>query len=109
MSHDLLAELEGYQSEQAGYERAGRKDRAAAVQTEVDRVSKAIAVEVEKLMAQADNHEEAGQDILAAQARVEAKRLRRAIAPTDAPPADEDAAESAPRQKAVPPKKAGGR
>lgn len=100
MSHDLIAELDGYRSELAGYDRAGRTDRAAAVRAEVDRVTKQLAAEADKLIAQAEGHEDAGQDVAAAQARVEAKRLRRALA-DQTPPAAENAAESTPRTAAV--------
>lgn len=104
MSHDLIAELDGYRSELSGYERAQHKDRAAAVQAEIERVTKLITVEADKLIARAEGHEDAGQDILAAQARVEAKRLRRAL-PADEPPGSENAAQNAPRETAVPKKK----
>lgn len=104
MSHDLIAELDGYRAELSGYERAKRTDRAAAVAAEIDRVTKLIAVEADKFIARAENHEEAGQDILAAQARVEAKRLRRALA-AEVPPGAENAAQNAPRETAVAKKK----
>src|SRR5687767_3730902 len=98
MSHDILAELDGYRTEQANYERQGRKDRLPAVKAEIERVTKQIRVEVDKLIAQAENHEEAGQDVLAAQCRVEARRLAR----ESSLGAPEDAADSAPKEKAVP-------
>jgi hypothetical protein len=100
MAHDLLAELDGYRAELDGYERSGRTARTEAVRGEIDRVTKQIAGEVEKLNAQADNHEEAGQDVLAAQARVQAKRLRRALA-AEQLPGGEDTADRMPRQTAT--------
>lgn len=106
MSHDLIAELEGYRSELAGYERSGVADRAKAVKAEIARITKQVSVEADKLIAQAEGHEDAGRDVLAAQARVEAKRLRRAVGVESAPGA-ENAAESAPRETAVTPKKKG--
>lgn len=98
MSHDLLAELDGYRAELAGYERAKRADRITAVRKEIARVGKAIEVEVGKLIAQAENHEEAGQDVLAAQCRVEARRLARSLGDV---PAAENAADSSPRETAT--------
>lgn len=99
MSHDLLAELDGYRAELSGYDRAGRAERSDAVRAEIDRVTKAIEVEADNLTAQAENHEEAGQDVLAAQCRVEARRLRRCLAET--PPAGQTAADSTPRETAT--------
>lgn len=103
MSHDLLAELDGYRTELDGYTRAGRGERVEAVQAEIDRVTAQITTEADKLIAQAENHEEAGQDVLAAQARVEARRLRRALAdlPEAGPPAGEDADDATPRRTAT--------
>ncbi|HEV2778688.1 MAG TPA: hypothetical protein VGX25_04735 [Actinophytocola sp.] len=79
MSHDLIAELTGYQQELAGAEQRHRKDRTEAVRSEIERVVTAVARRVEQLLAQADNHEDAGEDLQAANARVEAKRLARAV------------------------------
>lgn len=77
MSHDLIAELTGYQEELAGAKR--NDDRAAAVGEEITRVVDAIGVRVTQLLARAENHEDAGEDLQAANARVEAKRLARAV------------------------------
>lgn len=73
MSHDLIAELAGYRSELDNYR--NRPDRAAQVQTQIDRVTAAIANRIGQLLAQADNHMTAGNDVLAAQAMTEARRL----------------------------------
>lgn len=83
---DLLAELDGYRSELEGYKRQGRKERAQAVQGEVDRVVTVILAEVDRLVAEAEAHEEAGQDVLAARARVRAKEFVRGL-PEDKRPA----------------------
>lgn len=110
MSHDLIAELDGYRAELARYAREGRTDRADAVREQADRVISEIRVEAEKADARADNHEEAGQDIAAAKERVEAKRLRRAFAELDKPetatdedaePDTETATDKTPRETAV--------
>lgn len=103
MSHDLIAELEGYRAELAGYVRGNRPERAKAVREEMAKVVKAIGVEADKLIAQAQNHEEEGRDIPAAQARVEARRLRRPLA--DLAPAEETAADTTPRETATTKKK----
>ncbi len=79
MSHDLLAELAGYEAELAGYERQGRTERAAAVRDEVTRVIGEVQTRIERLLTQAEGHEDDGQEVLAAQARVEAKRLAAAL------------------------------
>jgi hypothetical protein len=79
MSHDLIAELTGYQQELAGAEQRHQDERADAVRGEIDRVVTEVARRVEQLLAQADNHEDAGEDLQAASARVEAKRLARAV------------------------------
>jgi hypothetical protein len=113
MSHDLIAELAGYRNELANYARSGKTDRVPAVEAEIERVSTAVRARVEQLLAQADNHEEAGQDVHAAKCRVEAKRLIREgglDASVDAAeelgdPAPTNAAESAPRERAVTKKK----
>lgn len=76
---DLLAELDGYRAELAGYERSHKDERAALVREQIERVTGQIRTDIEKLHAQAGNHEDDGQEILAAQARVEAKRLARAL------------------------------
>ncbi len=111
MSHDLLAVLAGYEAELAGYERQGRKERAAAVRGEIDRVIGEVQVRIERLLTSAEGHEDDGQDVLAAQARVEAKRLAAAL-PAEHRPSKlralypdqagaQDAAESAPRETAA--------
>lgn len=104
--HDLLAELGGFKTELVNYERRGdvAKDRVNAVKGEIDRVTKAIEAEVDRLMAQMDAHAAAGQDVLAAQCLTEAKRLARESGlgePTNA-------ADSTPLEKAVPKGKKGG-
>ena len=114
MSHDLLAELAGYQSELAGYERQNRTERAAAVRGEVDRVIGEAKTRIEQLLTQAEGHEDAGQDVPAAQARVEAKRLAAALPAEHRParlralyaeePGAEDAAAAPPPERAVPKK-----
>lgn len=99
MGHDLIAEVAGYRTELANLERfSDKKDRANAVRGEIDRVAGQIRMEAERLMAQAETHEEAGQDVLAAQCRVEAKRLVREGGLGQ----PENAADSAPKEKAVP-------
>ena len=115
MSHDLLAELAGYEAELAGYERQSRTDRAAAVRAEIDRVIDEVKVRIERLLTSAEGHEDEGQDVLAAQARVEAKRLAatlpashrpsklRALHPGQAGAENADQAE--PVEKAVPRRK----
>lgn len=79
MSHDLLAELAGYEAELAGYERQSRTERAAAVRVEITRVIGEVQTRIERLLTSAEGHEDDGQDVLAATARVEAKRLAAAL------------------------------
>ncbi|WP_433252881.1 hypothetical protein ACQPYK_08600 [Streptosporangium sp. CA-135522] len=79
MSHDLLAELTGYQAELTGHEQHGRDERAAAVRGEIDRVIEAIKTQIDQQLDAAEGHEDNGQDVLAAGARVEAKRLARTL------------------------------
>jgi hypothetical protein len=117
MSHDLLAELAGYTSELANYQRSGRDERAAAVRDEISRVTGQINTRIEQLLTAAEGHEDAGADLAAAQARVEAKQLAAAL-PAEHRPArlralypDEAGAENAeaaaaPAEKAVPRKRA---
>lgn len=112
MSHDLIAELAGYQAELAGAEQQGKKDRAAAVRKEIDRVIGAAAARIAQLLARAENHETAGEDLSAAQARVEAKALARALpeeklakhlrALAKPPGGTETAVQSTPQQTATP-------
>lgn len=106
--HDLLAELDGYRTELANAERAGRQDRADAVRPHLGRLAGLIEAEAARLDAQAETHENEGQDVLAAQARVEAKRLRRGAQLTaDASPAGENAADARPKETATTKRKGG--
>ena len=104
--HDLIAELGGFKTELANYERRGdiAKDRVSAVKGEIDRVTKEIKAEVERLMAEMDARAEAGQDVLAAQCLTEAKRLARESGLNE----PENAAASTPLETAVPKGKRGG-
>lgn len=112
MTHDLLAELAGYESELAGYQQQQREDRAAAVRGEIERVTGQVKERIDQLLDEAEGHEDEGQDVRAAQARVEAKRLAAALPPEHRPaklralyPKEagaEDAAQAAPQEKAVP-------
>ena len=79
MSHDLIAELTGYQEELTAAEQRDRKERAKAVRAEITRVVDTAAQRIEQLLARAGNHEDAGEDLQAANARVEAKTLARAV------------------------------
>lgn len=79
MSHDLLAELDGYKAELDLYERRGQDERATAVRDEIKRVEDAVRQRAEELEATADKHDETGQDVRAAEARVEARRYRDAL------------------------------
>lgn len=79
MSHDLLAELQGYRDELAGAVQYGKDVTAEAVRGQIDRVIEGIKVEVERQLTAAETFEDAGQDVPAAQARVEAKRLAREL------------------------------
>lgn len=117
MSHDLLAELAGYESELAGYGR--RPERAEEVRGEIDRVIGQIKTEIEHQLTKAEGHEDAGEDLAAAQARVEAKRLAAAL-PAEHRPAKlralfpdeagaDDAAQAPPPERAVPRKRPAGK
>lgn len=99
MSHDLLAELAGYNNELAGYGR--NKERAEQVRAQIERVTAQIRVRVEQLQADADNHITDGQDVLAAQALVEARRL---VRESDIKPV-ETVVDAAPRETVTPPAK----
>jgi hypothetical protein len=76
MSHDLVAELEGYNNELAREENRGRGERADAVREQIARVRKEIADRVEQLEADAEHYTEQGQDLKAAQAAIDARKLR---------------------------------
>ncbi len=104
--HDLLAELAGFKTELANYERRGdvKKERVNAVKDEISRVTKAISAEIDRLMAEMDARAAAGQDVLAAQCLTEAKRLARESGLGEL----ETAADSTPLEKAVPKGKRGG-
>lgn len=103
MSHDLIAELQGYRNELASAERYAKTDRADAVREQIARVTGAIQERVDELEATAVEHEQNAQEVLAAHARVEAGRLRRALAdrPEASPPGAENAVAAAPRQTAT--------
>lgn len=110
MSHDLLAELQGYRNELAEAERRGRTEKAAAVRREIARVRESILDRVRELKDMADGHLDNGQDGLAAQCLVQARLLARAAEEIaaeagGAPPASETAAEKAPRETATPRRK----
>lgn len=117
MSHDLLAELNGYQAELANHEKYDRTERAAAVRGEIDRVIEAIKTQIDHQLDAAEEHEEVGQDVLAAGARVEAKRLARALPEEHRPgrlralyseaAGADNAAAAEPAETAVPPAKRG--
>lgn len=79
MSHDLLAELAGYQAEFDREDRNGRTERADAVREELDRVRQEIEAKAEDLEAKSAEHVDEGQDVRAAQAAVAARELRQAL------------------------------
>ncbi|MFF5004681.1 hypothetical protein ACFY3G_17845 [Streptomyces phaeochromogenes] len=79
MSHDLLAELAGYQAEFAREDRNGRTERADAVREELDRVRGEIEAKAEDLEAKSAEYVDEGQDVRAAQAAVRARELRQAL------------------------------
>lgn len=95
MSNDLLAELAGYRAELSNAEHAGRKDRAAAIKDEIERVLGNIRGRAEALEASASVHRETGQDVLAAQDTVEARRYRAAEPAGDSSRPIESAVDSA--------------
>lgn len=101
MSHDVLAELQGYRNEHVIAERAGRKDRVEAIGTEIDRVKTAAEERAAALETSAKALKDAGQDVRAAELEVEARRYRDALAEP------EDASQKAPQERAVPKKAAG--
>lgn len=119
MSHDLLAELAGYQAELARHEQQKNTDRAEAVRGEIDRVIGDITERIGRLLDVAEDYESDGQSVLAAQARMEARRLAdgmpaqhrperlRALYPAAA--GAETAAAAPPPEAAVPPAKRGGK
>lgn len=103
MSHDLVAELGGYEAELAHCENYDKPDRAAAVKEEVARVRKAIAEQAEGLERQAADAVEAGQDVRAAELIVRARGLRGALGEDPvAPGPTETAADSTPKRTAAP-------
>ncbi|MGW7195545.1 hypothetical protein [Streptomyces chryseus] len=106
MSHDLLAELAGYQAELAREERNCRTERAAAVREQLDRVREAISEKADALEVSAEDYTDQGQDVRAAQAAVEARELRRALEsdgpePDPGGPAEKPAPVFVPHEKNV--------
>jgi hypothetical protein len=103
MSHDLVAELQGYRNELASAERRGDTDRAAAIRAEVDRVSEALRGRVESLRANAE--EQVHPDV----ARIEAALADldnggdEADASTGRKTRQRTASSTTPNEKAVPP------
>lgn len=91
MSHDLVAELEGYNNELAREENRGRGERADAVREQITRVRKEIADRVEQLEADAEHYTEQGQDLKAAQAAIDARKLRAELESAGPFPAPVDA------------------
>ena len=96
MSHDHLAELQGYRNELANAERAGNDDQAADVRAEIARVTTAIGRRAELLAAEADQHEVEGRYERAARARAAAKEHADAFAEL------EDTSDQTPSEQAVP-------
>lgn len=107
MSHDVLAELEGYRNELAEAERHGRDEKAAAVRDEIERVKAAVEARAVALEDRAATLEGSGQDVKAAEATVEARRYRDALTEPDAE-RETAMAEAAP-ETATPRKRTGGR
>lgn len=97
--HDLTAELAAYRDEHTNLTAAGKGERAALVAEEVTRVEKAISDRADELDAESKSHLESGADGVAGQLAVQARELRAALRPL------EDAAQSAPRERAVPKRK----
>ncbi|MCW6010322.1 hypothetical protein K1W54_38105, partial [Micromonospora sp. CPCC 205371] len=114
--HDLIAELTGYRNELASANRDGKKDRAAAVAEQIDRVTGDLVTRVDELLADAAEYDAAGQDIRAGQARAAARRFAaalpaeqrpesvRALSPTHpgAAPGADHAADATPRETTGP-------
>jgi hypothetical protein len=106
MSHDLVAELQGYRNELASAERRGDADRAEAVREEVDRVAGLLRGRVEALRANAE-----------AEVHPDVERIETALAELDGDGEASEtsgrktrqrtAASTTPNEKAVPPAKKG--
>lgn len=77
MSHDVLAELQGYRDELAGAEAYGREDHAARVRPEIDRVRAVVEAQAAAAELRAAAAEATGQDASAHHAEV--RRYRDAL------------------------------
>lgn len=76
MTHDLVAELQGYNNELAREENRGRGERADAVREQIARVRAEISDRADQLEIDSMNFTEQGQDLNAAQAAIDARKLR---------------------------------
>jgi hypothetical protein len=104
MSHDVLAELQGYYDELAEAVRYGRDEKAAAVREQIDRVKVDVEARAAAAAARAESATAAGQDVLAAGHEMEARRYRDALTDPGAEP--QAAVSAAPMERAVPRKAA---
>lgn len=77
MSHDVLAELQGYRDELAGAEAYGREDHAARVRPEIDRLRAQVEARAAAAELRAAAAEATGQD--ASEHHAEVRRYRDAL------------------------------
>jgi hypothetical protein len=83
--HDRVAELQGLRAEHARLAQYGQDDRAQQAADQIDRVTRDIEADVERLDDRAVELAELGQDIPSAEAAGQARRLRAALAEATAP------------------------
>ena len=94
MTHDLAAELRGYQAELRH-----NPDRATGAEAEINRVRAQIGARGARLLAAATHADMAGQTLVAAQHRAAAYQIAGAVPPE--PSGLRDTVEATPRTTAV--------
>jgi hypothetical protein len=103
MTHDVLAELDGYRNELANARRYGNNEQAEAVTVEIDRVKADVQARAVDHETRAASYRGDGQDLKAAEQDVEARRYRDALTEPGADP--ETAVEAPPAETATPGRK----